>query len=176
MNAKYVFITAIAVFVSFFCHEWAHWAMGELLGNQMAMSLNSSYPVSGNYLKWWHDNVISAAGPLFTIIQAFVFYLVIKKTNNLPWYPFLLMPFIMRLLAMGISFFNANDEARISESAGLGLFTIPLLVCMLLFLPLYSISKKNRYSFKLNALTVLWMILFITALILSDHYFKIKIF
>ena len=88
--------------------------------------------------------MISAAGPLFTIIQAFVFYAVIKKTGNPQWYPFLLTPFIMRLLAMGISFFNANDEARISEWAGLGLFTIPLLVCMLLFFTLLAIRKKIK--------------------------------
>jgi hypothetical protein len=176
MNAKYVFITAVAVFAGFFFHELAHWATGVLLGNQMGMSLNAAYPVSGTYAKGWHDNVISAAGPLFTIVQAFVFYRVINKTGNRQWYPFLLMPLIMRLLAMGISFFNANDEARISESAGLGLFTIPLLVCMLLFLPVYSTCKKYKYPFKFNALTVVWMMLFIAALILSDQYFKIKIF
>jgi len=175
MKAKYIFITAIAIFTSFFFHELAHWATGELLGNKMGMSLNSTYPLSGGYLKEWHANIVNAAGPLFTIIQAFVFYVIINRTGNKNLYPFLLMPFIQRFLAMGISFINANDEARISESIGLGLFTVPLLVCMLLFLPVYIISKKYNYSFKFNGFTTAWMILFFSILILSDQYFKLQV-
>lgn len=175
MKMKYIFITAIAVFCSFFFHELAHWAAGELLGNNMGMSLNSTYPVSGAYIKDWHASIVDAAGPLFTIIQAIVFYFIINKTGNRIWYPFLLMPFIQRFLAMALTFINPNDEARISQSFGWGLFTLPIIVCAFLFFLVYTISKKNDYSFKFAAITSVWTILFFSILILSDQYFKLQI-
>jgi len=175
MKAKYVFITAIAVFASFFFHELAHWIAGEWLGNKMGMSLNATYPISGYFVKDWHENIVSAAGPLFTIAQAFVFYVIINKNGNKNLYPFLLMPFIQRLLAMGLTFINPNDEARISQSLELGLLTLPLLVCATLFVLVYSTSKKYNYSFKFNAVTIAWMVLFFSILILSDQYFKLRI-
>ena len=175
MKVKYVLITAIAVFISFFFHELAHWVAGELLGNKMGMSLNSTYPISGKYLKSWHQTVVDAAGPLFTIIQAFVFYVIIDKTGKQELYPFLLMPFILRLLAMSLTFINPNDEARISETAGVGILTLPLLVCMLLFLPVYYINNKYNYRLRFNGLTTAWMMAFLSILILSDQYFKIQV-
>ena len=175
MKAKYVFIIAVAVFCSFFFHELAHWAAGELLGNKMGMSLNSTYPVSGSYIKSWHQIVIDAAGPMLTILQAIVFYLIVKRTGNKMWYPFLLMAFVERFLAMALTFINPNDEARISQSLGLELFTLPLLVSTFLFFLCYKISKKHNYGFKFNAITIVWMTLFFSILILSDQYFKISI-
>jgi hypothetical protein len=176
MKVKYVLITAIAVFFSFFFHEVAHWVTGELLGNDMAMRLNSAYPKSGNYIKNWHATVISATGPLFTILQGIVFYFIIDKTGNRQLYPFLLLAFIQRFLAMALTFINPNDEARISQSLGLGLFTLPLIVCVLLFIPLYKISNKYNYGFKFNGLTIAWAMLFISTLIFADQYFKVQLF
>ena len=175
MKTKYVFITAIAVFCSFFFHELAHWAAGELLGNKMGMSFNSTYPVSGAYIKEWHENIVDAAGPLFTIIQAIVFYFIIDKTGNKIWYPFLLMAFIQRFLAMALTFINPNDEARISQSFGWGLLTLPLIVCAFLLFLVYTTCKKNNYGFKFNAVTTAWVVLFFSILILSDQYFKLQI-
>lgn len=175
MKVKYILISALAVFFSFFFHELAHWAAGELLGNKMGMSLNSTYPLCGSYLKNWHSTVVDAAGPLFTIIQGIVFYFIIDRTGNKLWYPFLLMAFIERFLAMALTFINPNDEARISESAGIGTFTIPLLVCMFLFHLVYRVAKKHDYGFKFNAVTTAWLTLFFSILILSDQYFKLQI-
>ena len=175
MKLKYVFITATAVFFSFFFHELAHWAAGELLGNKMGMSLNSTYPISGIYLKKWNENFVDAAGPLFTILQAVIFYLIINKTSSRYSYPFLLMAFIERFLAMALTFINLNDEARISNSLGLGLFTLPLIVNAFLFFLCYKTSKKHNYGFKFNAITIAWMVLFFSILILSDQYFKVRI-
>ena len=76
-------VTLVAVAVTWLVHEFAHWSVGELLGNVMVMTLNTCYPKSGNYLADWHEVAISAAGPLITILQAFIFYFLLQKDKNL---------------------------------------------------------------------------------------------
>ena len=128
INIKYILITAIAVISSFFFHELAHFITGKILGYEMGISLNSAFLLEGEYQSEWHQQLISAAGPIFTILQAILIFYCIQKTNNRYWYPFLFFAFYFRVLATVISIFNPNDEARISAWLGLGYWILPLLV------------------------------------------------
>lgn len=175
INLKYILVTAVAVFLSFELHELAHYFTGELLGNKMAMTLNSGYPVNGFYLEQWHYMVISAAGPLFTITSAFIFYFLMKKYNNYYLYPWLLIPFFMRFGALILSFINPNDEARISRSLGLGMLTLPFIVSFILFFLVLKINQQYNYTKRFNLITVLWILLFYSAIILTDKYFRIQL-
>ncbi len=175
INFKYILITAVAVFLSFELHELAHFITGECLGNKMAMTLNSGYPVNGFYLEEWQYTVISAAGPLFTIVQALFFYFLLKKKSNYYLYPWVLIPFFMRFSAMILSFRNPNDEARISTSLGLGMFTLPLLVSILLFFLVFKINQKYRYTKRFNFISILLIIFFYSAIILTDKYFHMQL-
>jgi len=138
----YIFICAVAVFLSFFLHELAHWATGEILGYKMALTLNSSYPLNEFYFKPWHQMAISAGGPLFTLIQAIAFFFIIKRMHNALLYPFLFIPLYMRLLAGVMNLFNLNDEGRIGHELGIGVYTISAIVCTLLFYLVYKTSKQ----------------------------------
>ena len=175
INLKYILLTAVAVFLSFVLHELTHFFTGEYLGNKMAMTLNSGYPVSGFYLEEWQYTVVSAAGPLFTILQALIFYFLLKKKNNYYLYPWLLIPFFMRFSAMVLSFSNPNDEARISQSLELGKFTLPLIVSLLLFFLVLKINQQYRYTKPFNFFSVLLIIFFYSAIILTDKYFHIRL-
>ena len=175
INFKYILLTAVAVFLSFELHELAHFFTGEYLGNKMAMTLNSGYPVNGFYLEEWQYNVVSAAGPLFTILQAIIFYFLLKKIDNYYLYPWLLIPFFMRFSAMVLSFSNPNDEARISTSLGLGMFTLPLLVSIFLLFLVFKINQKYSYTKRFNLISVLLIIFFYSAIILIDQYFHIRL-
>src|SRR5688572_305999 len=75
-NPQYVLAAALAVFITSLLHELAHWVTGELLGNRMGMNLNAAYPVNGDYLQPWHAHIVTVAGPLFTVFQGFVVYLL----------------------------------------------------------------------------------------------------
>jgi hypothetical protein len=152
-----------------------HFFSGELLGNKMAMTLNSAYPVNGFYLKEWHYAVVSAAGPLFTILQALIFYFLLKRYNNYYLYPCLLIAFFMRFTAMILSFRRSNDEARISTQLGWGMFTLPLIVSIFLFFLVFKISQKYNYTKRFNLLTVLLILFFYSAIILTDKYFHIRL-
>ena len=175
INLKYILLTAVAVFLSFELHELAHFFTGEYLGNKMAMTLNTGYPVNGFYLKEWQYTVVSAAGPLFTILQALVFYFLLKRNNNYYLYPWLLIPLFMRFSAMVLSFRNPNDEARISTSLGMGMFTLPLLVSIFLFFLVLKINQKYSYTKRFNFISVLLIIFFYSAIILIDQYFHIRL-
>ena len=175
INFKYILLTAVAVFLSFELHELAHFFICEYLGNKMAMTLNSGYPFNGFYLEKWQYTVVSAAGPLFTILQALIFYFLLKKINNYYLYPWLLIAFFMRFSAMVLSFRNPNDEARISTSLGLGKFTLPLLVSTFLFFLVFKINQKYSYTKRFNLISVLLIIFFYSAIILIDQYFHIRL-
>jgi hypothetical protein len=165
----YVLAAAAAVFVTFLLHEAIHWVAGELLGNDMRMTLNSAYPVSGSYLEIWHTGIVSAAGPLFTLIQAVVVYLLMQRNRSALLYPFLLSPFLMRVLALFMNFINPQDEGRISQMLGLGLLTLPILVCTPLFFLTLRASQRRKYGWKLNAISVFLIILFSSILILASQ-------
>jgi hypothetical protein len=169
-NLQYILAAALAVFLSSLFHELAHWVTGELLGNRMAMNLNAAFPVSGDYMQPWHAHIVTAAGPIFTVLQGFVVYLLMQKYKNKFLYLFLLTPLIMRTLALFMNFLTPNDEGRISLALGLGLLTVPIVVCLILFLLTWKVSRQNGYSVRFNAVSTMLVIFFLSVVILSTQY------
>jgi hypothetical protein len=176
MNSyKYVLATLIAVTFTWTLHEFSHWITGELLSNDMIMTLNTCYSKSGQYIKNWHSIVISAAGPVVTIIQAFVFYYLLKFRSDKSLFPFLLTCLYMRLLAGIMNLINPNDEGKTSLDMGLGTFTLSILVVGILFYLTYDISKIRGFKTKLITTTTLLIILFSSIIILTDQTLKVII-
>lgn len=83
---KFVIYSLLAVVFTIMIHEFTHWTMGELLGYKMRMTLNTVFPIAGKYNKDWHYPLISAVGPLITLLQAIIFYLIIKRYSNRNFY------------------------------------------------------------------------------------------
>lgn len=175
VTAKYISFVFIAVFLSFELHELCHYITGEALGYKMAWTLNSCYPLSGRFEQAWHYTAVSAAGPVFTILQCLLFYFLLCRKNNYYLYPFLLSAFFLRFSAMIISFFNPNDEARISRYFGLGLFTLPVIVSIFLFYFVWKINRQYKYSSRFNFFSIFTMLFFYAAIILLDKRFHIRI-
>ena len=87
ITIQYSIIVLIAVFSSFFFHELSHWLAGEMLGYKMTMRLNNvSMTETGISNTLLEKNLISAAGPIFTIIQSIFFYVLMKKNRNINWF------------------------------------------------------------------------------------------
>lgn len=175
ITLRYILFVAIAVLATWILHEFAHWAMGEYLGYDMGLTLNTAYPVSHNFKFSIDYQFISIAGPLITIIEAIVVFILLKKKRNAYLFAVLLTCFYMRLMAMGLSVGNPNDEARVSEFAGLGKFTLPVIVNVFLFYLVYNIIKQHRFKAGFIAITFALIILFSSIIILSDQYFKIRL-
>jgi hypothetical protein len=172
---KYVLITILAVIFTWTIHEFAHWMTGELLGNTMIMTLNTCYPASGKYLEDWHATIISAAGPAITLLEAIIFYVILKRNQSNLLFPFLLTCLYMRALAGFMNIINLNDEGRISKALGIGVFTLPILVVAPLLFLVYDIVVTKNLKAKTVGLTAFLIMLFSSIIILSDQIFKIQL-
>lgn len=173
INLKYIVICSIAVFLTFFFHEGAHYIMGKALGYDMWMNLNSAGTVGGGgFNSDWEKQLVSAAGPIFTIIQGIVIFYIIKNTKNLNWYPFLFTTALMRFFAAAISVIaKANDEARISAWLGIGKMTLPIIVSAFLFFLVIKTSINNKLSWSFNLITLLLISINIAALVYLNQYY-----
>ena len=172
---KYIAIIAIATFCTFFFHEMSHWVAYELLGYDAGFTLNgASVKDSSIKLTKAHRIITSASGILFTIIQGIVFYFVLKKHKNLMLYPFLFLPFIMRLGASWANQFKPNDEGRISLDLDLNLYTISSIVVAFLFFLVFKITKANKLSIVLNLITFIVSIMLILFLVYLDSKYKFR--
>lgn len=136
-----LFLVGVATFV---VHEFFHWLAGTLLGYPMRITPNQVGPLTAMLPA--HHTVMSAAGPLVTYAQAAVGYALVRKRASLVGFAMVYMAFFMRLVAMGVSVFNPNDEARISRDLGLGLWTLPALVVGTLFILVYLSSRRLRLT------------------------------
>ncbi len=94
------------------------------------------------------QTMVSAAGPLVTIAQGIFGFWLFKRHRAQFGFALLYMAFFMRILAAGMSFFNPNDEARISQLLGLGTWTLPLVVVIGLFGLLVSASRDLKLRFR----------------------------
>lgn len=169
-SLQYIALVGIAVLLTFASHEFIHYLTGEILGNHMIMNLNESYPAN-DYLQDWHFTVVTATAPLFTLLQAVAFSFILRRKDMPSLFPFLVSPVLMRCMALVVTFANPNDEARLSQDAGLSLWTLPVIMCSLLIYLLYVVIKKNRYSKPFVFGSILTTIAFTIALIKFNDYF-----
>ena len=172
---RYIITAFIVVLATWILHEFAHWATSELLGYSSTMSLNSSSPLNPSEVDKTHHIYISAAGPLITILQGFLAYFLLKRFWSKTVYLFLFIAFYMRLMAGLMNVVTPNDEGRISEFLSLGTYTVPALVSTLLFYWVYRISKKHRLTNRFHLITTLIVMVFTSALILTDQFFKVTL-
>lgn len=127
---------------TFLVHELAHWLTGIAIGHDMVATPNHVW--SRNPMSALDQSMVSSAGPVITIAQGIVGFWLVKRHRSQFGFALLYMAFFMRLLAAGMSFFNPNDEARVSQLLGLGIWTLPLIVVAGLFGLLVSASRNLK--------------------------------
>ncbi|MEO5564428.1 MAG: hypothetical protein ABIR18_13360, partial [Chitinophagaceae bacterium] len=130
---------------------------------------------TGQYNSDSDYQVISAAGPAITLIEAIIVFSIMRRRKEILLYPFLFTCFYMRFFATGISFLNPNDEARISKSLGIGMFTLPIIMTVVLFYLVYKVSQQYSLSTRFNSITLALVIFFTSIIILSDQFFHIQL-
>lgn len=150
-------------------HELGHWLAGTGLGNEMRMSLNAARPVAG-YGEGWHAWAVTAAGPALTLLQAAVAWHLSRRRPASPWpFAFLLTPLVYRAMAMAMNVLNPNDEGRLSLDLGLGLYTLPALVCALLLWLVVDASRRGELGWRRPLLGAIVSAHLLGAVILLDQ-------
>ncbi|MGY1424502.1 hypothetical protein [Lysobacter sp. A289] len=115
--------------------------------------------------------LISAAGPIVTIVQGVIGFILVYNRRLLFGFALLYIAFFMRFLAAIVSIFNANDEARVSSDLGLGLWTIPTLVVATLFMLTYLASRRLKLSFRDQFLCYVVASLVVSLVVGIDHFY-----
>lgn len=140
-------LVAVATYV---VHEAAHWIVGAALGYPVSYGINSVIP--GAPMTAGDHMLMSAAGPAVTVVTALIAFYLVMRRDSLLAYAVLYFALFMRVIAAGVSVFNLNDEARISNMLGFGPWLLPGLVIILLLGPTVIASRHLRLSWKVNAL------------------------
>lgn len=141
---------ALIAVATYLVHEAAHWLVGAALGYPVSYGINSVIP--GTSMTVSDHILMSAAGPAVTVMIALVAFVISMRKDSLLAYAVLYFALFMRVIAAGVSVFNLNDEARISDMLGWGTWTLPSLVILLLLIPTVIASRHLRLSWKVNAL------------------------
>jgi hypothetical protein len=159
LSLKFMLLFIPIAYASYLFHEFGHWIVGEVLGNNMAYSLNNVWPRSGHFLDPSHDLYVTIGGPAFTILLSLLFLLIIERYKTMYAYPVVLFQFVLRFLSLVAGGFAKQDEAIISVILGLGTYTVAIIVLLILFLIVIRASyllrvglKKNSYLFSMSIL------------------------
>lgn len=145
----YILLIPIAYF-SYLFHEFGHWIVGEILGNDMIYSLNYVWPKAGHYINESHNLYVSIGGPAFTVLLAVISLLILEKYSTMYAYPVLFFQFVLRFFSLVFGGFSQQDEARISSVIGLGTYTVGIIVLTILLLIVIRASYKLKIDLKQN--------------------------
>ncbi len=165
LSLKFMLLFIPVAFVTYLFHEFGHWIVGEVLGNNMAYSLNNAAPQSGYYISASHEVYVSSGGPAFTILLSLLFLLIIEKYKINYAYPVVFFQLFCRFFSLVFGGFAQQDEARISAILGFGTYTIAIIVLLILFLIVLRASnilkinlQKNSYIFTVSTICELLVI------------------
>ena len=139
-----------AAFITYLFHEFGHWFVGELFGNDMVYSLNGVWPRDGHFIKSNHSLYVNLGGPIFTILQSILVLLIIEKYKTIYAYPFVFFPVFTRFFTLILGGFSIQDEAKISASLEIGTYTFALIVLVILLIILLESSYKLKIGLKYN--------------------------
>lgn len=150
INWKLALLFIPVAFLTYLFHEFGHWIVGEMLGNDMIMSLNNAGPRSEYFIDESHALYSAMGGPAFSILQAMISLLIIKKTKSIYVYPAVFFAVFGRFFSIIFGGLNLQDEAKISTMLGIGTYTTAIIVLLLLFLIVLRSSYILKISHKAN--------------------------
>jgi hypothetical protein len=149
-------------------HEAGHWLMAAALGMDPRFGLNGV-----KYLAAQSDlqrALADAAGPLVTIVQGIVAYMVVQRSASIKAFAFLYAAAFMRMVASLVSLMYPNDEARLSMVFGLGKWTLPVLVAMALIVLAIQGSRRLGLTWKDHLVCYLVASLATSAIVGLDRF------
>ncbi len=135
-------------FFTYLFHEFGHWIVGEILGNDMTLSLNSSNSRNGVLINDAHNLYISIGGPIFTILQALIFLLITQKTKSVYAYSIAFFAVFSRFFSIIFGGFNQQDEARIASMLNTNKYLVAMIVLLVLLIIIWRGNRIMKLKMK----------------------------
>lgn len=135
-------------FISYFFHEFGHWSFGEILGNDMTLSLNNSAPKNGYFIDESDALWSAIGGPLFTILQGLIFLLLTWLTKSIYAYSISFFAVFVRFFTIVFGGINLQDEARIAVMLDWNKYLVAALVLAILSLILWKCNRIMKLNMK----------------------------
>ena len=170
MNWRHIPLFIVATIVTYLIHEAGHWAMGEILGYDMWVNINSAGLARGEYRAEWHGQLVAAAGPIITLLQGVIAFIIIRKHKAITAFAFLFPALMMRIMAMAVSLKNPNDEAKVSEWLGLGPWTLHIFVVAVLLGLTVKGGSYLRWKWHSYLLAYLAISIGLTAVVMGEAF------
>jgi len=148
INWNVIILFVPIAFITYIFHESGHWIFGELLGNDMTLSLNNSSPKSGYFINESNALWSAIGGPFFTVIQALVFLLITWITKSIYAYSFTFFAIFSRFFSIIFGGINLQDEARIASMLDTDKYIIAAFVLTILFLILWRCNRIMKLNTK----------------------------
>jgi hypothetical protein len=145
---QFVLLMVPVAFLTYLFHEFGHWTVGELLGNDMVLGLNDANARSGGYLGKTDSLYISLGGPLFTLLQALVGLILVEKTKSMYAYSFLYFAAFCRFFSILLGGYSLQDETRSSALLHMNRFVVAIVVLTALFVLVWRGSRTLKLSAK----------------------------
>lgn len=158
----------VVFFITNLLHEGAHWLAGSAMGIDMQFGLNVV-----RYLtpaEPWQHMVADAAGPVLTILQGIVAYVLVQRSGSHIAFAFLYTAAFSRLTAGLVSVLHPNDEARVSMYWGMGKWTLPVLVAAGLIALVVAASRRLALGWKDQLLCYVVASLAVSAVVGLDRF------
>lgn len=168
LKPSFYLLLAVVFFVTNLLHEGAHWVAGAAMGFDMRFGLNAVRYLSPT--EPWQRMVADASGPVFTILQGIVAYVVLRRSASRLAFAFLYTSAFSRLTAGLVSVLHPNDEARVSMYLGLGKWVLPVLVAGGLVALVVAASKRLALGWKDQVLCYLAASLAVSAIVGLDRF------
>ncbi|MDD3051007.1 MAG: hypothetical protein PHR06_07645 [Candidatus Cloacimonetes bacterium] len=148
INLKVVIAFIPIAFFTYLFHEFGHWTFGEILGNDMILSLNNSAPKNGLFISDTDALWSAIGGPVFTILQGLIFLFLAWLTKSIYAYSITFFAVFSRFFSIVFGGINLQDEARIAAMLGINKYVIAASVLTILFLILWKCTHIMKLKFK----------------------------
>jgi hypothetical protein len=157
------------VFASFVLHELAHGYAGTALGFDMAVRLNGASTLGAVAITPLALDLITAAGPAFTLLQGLAAAVVAWATRWTLAFHVTAAALMMRMTGAFGSLSRPNDEARLGLSWGIGYWTLHVLVVGALALLTLWAFRSARLTLRHGVFTFLVIVAGVTLAVFLDR-------
>jgi len=160
----------IMVGCTFAIHEAAHGFAGQALGYKTYVRVNSSGLQDGQVATDAHEQLMTAAGPVVTILQGALGLTLALMFSWRGAFAIVFSALMMRVLAAVASLRLPNDEARLGLSWDVGFWTVHAAVILVLLAMTVWAARRLHLTFSTLAVSFVIASLGMVSVVIAEPW------